>query len=87
MAVLNGELRREPAAEREADQPDFIEAERVEQIEIMHHIVVHVGHRRLVVGFAKSRMKWESMTRNFSAQGLRELQSVQIPAPCRNTSG
>ena len=54
MAVLDGELRRQEAAEREADQPELVEAERVEQVEIMHDVVVHVGHRRVVVRLRQS---------------------------------
>ena len=48
-----GKISRQPSAQREADQPEFVEAKRVEKIEIMHDVVVHVGHRRIVAGFAE----------------------------------
>ena len=66
VAVLDRKLRRQPAAKREADQPEFVETERVEQVEIMHDVVMHVGHRRVVVGLAKARME-----RNDNAEFLR----------------
>ena len=49
MAVLDGELRSQEAAQREAYQPGLLDAESVEQIEIVHDVVMHVGHRRVVI--------------------------------------
>ena len=57
VAVLHREVRREKPAERKSDQMEFVEAERVKQVEIMHDVIVHLVHRRVVVLLAKARMK------------------------------
>ena len=57
VAVLDGKLRGHAAAEREADQPHPLDAERIEQVEIMHDVIVHLRDRRVVTGFAEARMK------------------------------
>ena len=76
VAVLDGELRRQQAAERKADQPEFVDAEHVEEIEIMHHVIVHARSspdrrriRQIPDGIGM-------MTRNFSAQGRANSNAV-----------
>src|SRR5262245_59435774 len=78
--MLGGETRGEPAAEREADQIDLVESERIEQIQIVHDVVMDAAHRRIVVGFAESGME-----RNDDAEFLRPWQSKIDPMPNSGT--
>src|SRR4029079_5331149 len=74
--MLDGETGGEPAAEREPDQVDLVETERIEQIQIVHDVVMDAAHRRIVVGFAESGME-----RNDDTEFLRPWQSKIDPMP------
>ena len=56
MAVLAGELGREVAAERQADQVEPVELQHIEQLEVVHDVVVQVGKGRIVARLAEARM-------------------------------
>src|ERR1700722_15858839 len=47
-AMLHGEFCRQPSTEGEADQAKLVDAERVEQVEVMHDIIMHVAQARVV---------------------------------------
>ena len=53
--LLRGEMRGEQAAEREADQMDLVDPERVEQLDVVHDVVVDRVHRRIVARLAEAR--------------------------------
>src|ERR1700728_4676063 len=55
--MRDGEVGGEPAAKREADQMELVEAQGVEQVEIVHDVVVDVGHRRGILCFAEAGME------------------------------
>src|SRR5262249_17483200 len=56
MAVLAGKLRRQVAAERQSDQMKAVEPEHVEQLEIMHDVIMQAGERRVVSRLAEARV-------------------------------
>ena len=95
VAVLHGELGGDVAAEREPDQVDLVEPEEVEQLDIVHDVVVDVVHRRIVGGFAEARMK-RKMDPELVGPGLGELEAVERCRPrgetpaaprCRRSTG
>ena len=80
VAVLHGELGGDVAAEREPDQIDLVEPEEVEQLDIVHDVVVDVVHRRIVGGFAEARMK-RKKDPELVGPGLGELEAVERAGP------
>src|SRR5580704_5406636 len=56
LSLLGGKMRRQKAAQREADKMDLVDAKRIEQTDVMHNVIVERIHRRIVTRFAKSGM-------------------------------
>src|SRR5215475_9678433 len=63
MTLLACKLGGHISAHRQADKVERIDLEHLEQIEIMHDIVLHFGERRIVSGLAKARMIWNNNTK------------------------
>ena len=55
-------------------------AEQVEQVEVVHDIVMHVAHRRIVGGFAEARME-RNDDPELVGPGPGEIETVEVPAP------
>jgi hypothetical protein len=76
MSVLHGEFGSEITAERKPHEPNPVETERVEELQIVHHVVVQIGHCRVVSGFAEPWMKRDENTKSFGP-GLGKLEAVE----------
>jgi len=57
VAVLHRKFRSQITTQRKPDQTQFGKVKRIEQVEIVHDVVVWIGHRGVVAGLAESRMK------------------------------
>src|SRR5215468_6089548 len=63
MTLLACKLGGHITAHRQADEAEGLDLEQVEQIEIMHDIVLHFREGRIVSGLAKARMIWNNNTK------------------------
>ena len=74
--MLGGEIGRQQPPSEKPDQAEFVDAERIEQIEIVHDVVVDAGS---CAGSSSASPKpgWSgTMTRNFCVHGSAKLMSV-----------
>ena len=84
--MLGGELRGHPAAQREADQVEPLQSQRVEQVQVMHDIVLHLVDRLVVAGLRKARMERDDDPEMLHP-GLGELPAVEGAAPVQEDQG
>ena len=78
-AVAHGELGRDPAAERMADQVHALDAQAVEHVEVIHRHVLHVADPGRVVGLAEAGMLGNEQL-VFAGQSVEERKVARKPA-------
>ncbi len=80
VVVADGELGRQPSAHGGADQVDLVQAQGLEEVEVMQDIVLHGPDARIVGGFPETRMVGQDHA-ELLGPGPRELDAVEGAAP------
>ena len=86
-AVLDGEFRGDEPAHRLADEAKLTQLERIEQLDVVQHVVVDVVDRGIVGRRSEARMIRNDDAELASLQAGAKSKPVTVPAPCKNTSG